>query len=109
MNAWRHEANKIIYETNQGGEMVKQTLQTAGEAHMQGVHASRGKYTRAEPISLLTEQGKVHHVGRFDKLEAELFLWEPGATESPNRLDGFVWAATWLKEQGARKEARLYH
>jgi len=105
----RHEANKIIYETNQGGEMVRQTLQTAGEAHMQGVHASRGKYTRAEPISLLTEQGKVHHVGRFDKLEAELCLWEPGATESPNRLDAFVWAATWLKEQGARKEARLYH
>ena len=105
----RHEANKIIYETNQGGEMVRQTLQTAGEAHMQGVHASRGKYTRAEPISLLTEQGKVHHVGRFDKLEAELCLWEPGATESPNRLDAFVWAATWLKEQSVRKEARLYH
>jgi len=33
------------------------------------VHASRGKIVRAELVSALSEQGKVHHVGGFPELE----------------------------------------
>jgi phage terminase large subunit-like protein len=53
------------------------------------VHASRGKFTRAEPVSALYEQHRVHHVGCFPELEDELCSWEPGG-ESPNRLDAMV-------------------
>jgi hypothetical protein len=57
------------------------------------VHATRGKSTRAEPISAKYENNKVHHVGKFEKLEDEQCLWIPGDA-SPNRLDAAVWALT---------------
>lgn len=102
-----HEANHIVYETNHGGEMVAQTLRIHGDVPMRGVHASRGKAVRAEPISVLSEQGKVWFVGDFSKLEDELCMWEPGSGNSPNRLDAFVWAITELsvRSPGA---TRLY-
>jgi phage terminase large subunit-like protein len=57
--------------------------------------ASRGKAARAEPVSALYEQGKVHHVGTFPELEDELCSWEPNSgMRSPNRLDWLVWALT---------------
>jgi hypothetical protein len=59
------------------------------------VHASRGKYTRAEPISTMDEQGRLHLVGHFKELEDELTTWVPGQ-KSPNRLDAYVWAFTEL-------------
>jgi phage terminase large subunit-like protein len=59
------------------------------------VHASRGKHTRAEPIALLYEQGKVHHVGAFPRLEDEMCSWLPGQA-SPNRMDALVWVLTEL-------------
>jgi phage terminase large subunit-like protein len=59
------------------------------------VHASRGKQTRAEPISAIYEQGRAHHVGSFPALEDEMCLWVPGDA-SPNRMDAHVWAATRL-------------
>lgn len=93
-NKWHADA--IIAESNQGGEMVALTIQQ----HKPGqpvklVHASRGKATRAEPISAIYEQGRGHHVGTFAMLEDELCQWEPGDA-SPNRLDALVWAATEL-------------
>ncbi len=54
------------------------------------VRASRGKYIRAEPVSALYEQGKVHHVGNFSDLEDQLCEWVPG-DKSPDRLDALVW------------------
>jgi len=51
------------------------------------VNASRGKLTRAEPISALYEQGRIHHVGNFNALEDEMCLWLPG-DPSPNRMYG---------------------
>jgi phage terminase large subunit-like protein len=63
------------------------------------VHASRGKQTRAEPVSQLYEQGKVHHVGAFPDLEDEMCSWVPGE-KSPNRMDGLVWAITFLMGGG---------
>jgi phage terminase large subunit-like protein len=61
-----------------------------------GVHASRGKVTRAEPIAALSEQHRIKFVGSFPKLEDELCEWTPGAKDSPNRLDAFVWGMTEL-------------
>jgi hypothetical protein len=100
-------ANLIVAEKNQGGEMVAMTIKQAEITLADGkavtgknvpvklVHASRGKFVRAEPVSAKYEQNKVHHVGSFPQLEDELCLWLPG-DKSPNRLDALVWAITEL-------------
>jgi len=91
-------ADRIVAEVNQGGEMVRQTIATAAAEDKQrvaykAVRASRGKVTRAEPVSALYEQGCVHHVGSFPVLEDQLCDWMPGQP-SPDRLDALVWAVT---------------
>jgi predicted phage terminase large subunit-like protein len=96
----KHQANMIIGETNNGGEMVEHTLKTIDpKIPFKAVHASRGKATRAEPISALYEQGKVHHFGTFPELEDQLCEWVPGVEKSPDRLDALVWALTKLSEK----------
>tara|TARA_R100001463_G_scaffold675_4_gene3096 strand:+ start:16464 stop:17798 length:1335 start_codon:yes stop_codon:yes gene_type:complete len=91
------KADKIIAESNQGGDMVKHTLATVDDnVPIRLVHASRGKRTRAEPVAALYEQGKVHHVGAFNQLEDQLCSWVPGESASPDRLDALVWGATEL-------------
>jgi len=96
-----HKADAIIAEANNGGEMVALTIkQVDPSVNVRLVHASRGKQTRAEPISAMSEQGRDHHVGSFPALEDELCLWIPG-DPSPNRLDAKVWAATELTAHGA--------
>jgi phage terminase large subunit-like protein len=93
-----HQSNMIIGEINNGGEMVEYTLRTIDPGiPYEAVHASRGKDIRAEPVSLLYQQGNFHHVGFFRELEDELCEWIPGETQkSPNRLDALVWAASKL-------------
>lgn len=90
----RHRADRIVAETNQGGEMVETTIRTIDRnVSYLGVHASRGKQARAEPVAALYEQGRVHHVGVFSALEDELCGWVPNTNQpSPNRLDALVWA-----------------
>ena len=91
------KADKIIAESNQGGDMVKHTLATVDtNAPVRLVHASRGKRTRAEPVAALYEQGKIHHVGAFNQLEDQLCSWVPGEGLSPDRLDALVWGFTEL-------------
>lgn len=95
-----YHADCIVYETNQGGEMVLQTLRSVVEPgsvspRMIGVHASRGKVPRAEPISGLYELGRVHHVGSLMQLEDQMCSWVPG-DDSPDRIDALVWAMTEL-------------
>lgn len=71
----RHKADRIVAEANNGGEMVAQTIKTVdATVPVKLVHASRGKQTRAEPISAIYEQGRGHHVGSFPKLEDEMCL-----------------------------------
>ena len=65
------------------------------------VTATRGKLLRAEPISSLYEQGKVHHVGYYPELETQMCEWTPLSNESPDRLDALVWALTELNSSGA--------
>lgn len=92
-----HEANELVYESNQGGDLVKSLMRTVDKTvAIRGVHASRGKYLRAEPVSALYEQGLVHHVGMFPSLEDEMCNWLPGSPESPNRLDACVYLVTAL-------------
>lgn len=104
-----HDGNEIVYEANQGGEMVAQTLMTVATVPLRRVFASKNKRARAEPISMLYEQGRVRHVGNFYNLEDELCEWEPGSGASPNRLDALVWAVTWAHhEYRPRTKARVY-
>lgn len=95
----RHQADRIVAETNNGGEMVEFVVRTIDRSvAFKAVHASRGKLTRAEPVAALYEQGKVHHVGpagQFSKLEDEMCTWVPGM-DSPDRMDALVWALTEL-------------
>ena len=96
------KADKIIGEVNNGGDMVGYTVRTVDKSvAFKSVHASRGKYVRAEPVSALYEQGRVHHVGFFSDLEDQLCEWEPGDT-SPDRLDALVWALTELMLEEAK-------
>lgn len=96
VNAYhRYKADRIVAETNQGGDMVEAVLRSIDDnISYKKVFGKKGKYTRAEPISSLYEQGKIHHVGPssdFEKLENQMINWIPGS-ESPDRLDAMVWA-----------------
>jgi predicted phage terminase large subunit-like protein len=103
-----HGADELVIETNQGGDMAENTLKTTAQAmaaegaptrtvKVKRVHASRGKRARAEPVSALYEQGRVHHVGAFTELEDQMTTWTPDATSaSPDRMDALVWAITRL-------------
>jgi phage terminase large subunit-like protein len=93
------EADAIIAEANQGGEMVRSVLQQAGgDAPVKLVHASRGKLTRAAPYAALYERGRVHHAGTFPELEDQMCHYDgqknskSGGAKSPDRLDALVWA-----------------
>lgn len=88
-----YEADRLVAETNNGGDMVKLTVRTVDpDVSYKEVHASRGKATRAEPIAALYEQGRVHHIGALAALEDQMCSWVPGDQKSPDRMDALVWA-----------------
>ena len=95
-----YKADRIIAETNNGGDLVVHLLQQVkNTVPVKKVTASRGKAVRAEPIAALSEQGKLHMVGYLPELEDELCEYEPGtSTKSPDRMDAMVWAVTELSE-----------
>lgn len=94
---YRHHADRIVAEANNGGDMVELTLRTVDRnVPYKKVWASRGKQARAEPVVALFEQGRIHMLGFFSGLEDELCSWVPGESESPNHLDALVWAITEL-------------
>lgn len=95
-----HEADRIIGETNNGGEMVEHVIRTVDKkVPFRAVHASRGKITRAEPISALYEQDRCHHVGAFPVLEDQMCEYDPKTAKfSPDRMDALVWGFTELFE-----------
>jgi phage terminase large subunit-like protein len=94
----QHEADAIVIETNQGGDMAEETLRNAGfKGRIIRVHASKGKYARAEPISALYEQGRVANHGNLYVLENQMMEYIPAtAKKSPDRLDAMVYALTEL-------------
>lgn len=98
-----HNADVIVAEVNQGGEMVRAVIQSAlADAPVKMVRASRGKYVRAEPVSALYEQGRVKHVGTLPTLEDQMLGFTPARAAdrsngySPDRVDALVWALTEL-------------
>lgn len=108
------EADFIVAESNQGGDMVASVIRAAAaELHRAGkrtsphvvvklVHASRGKHTRAEPVAQLDEQGRIHHVGAHATLEDQMTTWDAAAgMPSPDRMDARVWLFTALMVGGA--------
>jgi len=93
-----YQADAIVIETTQGGEMARHVLKSIDAAlPVQTVFATRGKHVRAEPVAALYEQGRVRHVGAFPKLEDQLTTFtglSSGRGNSPDRLDALVWALT---------------
>lgn len=89
----RYNCSCIVAEQNQGGEMIRTTIQTVEHVPVKLVPATVGKEIRAEPVSAMSAQGRDHHVGTFPTLEGEMTRWVPGkGMPSPNRLDAKVYA-----------------
>ena len=95
------KANWIIGEANNGGDLIETVLRNIDRSiTYQKVTASRGKFTRAEPVVALYEQGRVHHVGSLPKLEDQMINWSPVTGErSPDRIDAMVWLVSHLMNE----------
>jgi predicted phage terminase large subunit-like protein len=97
-----HQADRIVAEVNNGGEMVEATLRIVDPGvPFTAVHAARGKVARAEPVAALYEQGRVHHLGAFPALEDQMCGFahdfdRAAAGYSPDRVDALVWALSEL-------------
>jgi phage terminase large subunit-like protein len=113
----QYQADRVVAEANNGGDLVKELLRTFDRAlPVRLVHASRGKYVRAEPVSALYDQGRVHHVGTFAALEDQMAGFTPDLDRdtqgSPDRVDALVWAITELmlknRPQKAATSRALY-
>ena len=117
VSAYRaHGADRVVAEINNGGEMVEATLRVVDDnVAYTGVHATRGKVVRAEPVAALYEQGRIRHMGAFTQLEDQMCEFTPdldrskpkrdptdpsslgkGGRTSPDRADALVWAFTEL-------------
>ncbi len=99
----RHTANYIVAEVNNGGEMVEAVIHHADpRVYVRSVRATRGKVIRAEPVALIYEQGRAHHVGTLPRLEDQMCLFTTDLaafdSTSPDRVDALVWGVTALTE-----------
>ena len=104
-----HEANFVVVEKNNGGDMLRSVLRATGvNLPVKLVWASRGKQTRAEPVVALYEQHRIHHVGALPGLEDQLVSWVPAEGDSPDRLDALVWACTSLLVKRRQHEGGSY-
>jgi phage terminase large subunit-like protein len=96
----RLQADAIVAEVNQGGDMVKAVLRTVdASVPLKSVHATRGKFLRAEPVAALYAQGRVKHLRPMPELEDEMCDFGVdglSSGRSPDRLDALVWAVTEL-------------
>ena len=98
---WRRlEADALVAEVNQGGEMVRTVInEIDSTVPVNAVRATRAKWLRAEPVATLYEQGRVKHVGAFPALEDEMCDFATSGLSSgrsPDRLDALVWAISTL-------------
>jgi len=113
------EADIMVGEVNNGGEwigttiaLVAKDMYAKGErasplVHYKQVHASRGKQTRAEPVSALFERHQAHLVGVWPELESQLTTWVPGMA-SPDRLDAMTWGYTEVLLEPEPKRIRAW-
>ena len=90
-----YQADRLIVEDNQGGEMVAFLLGTVdATVPIKRIRASRGKRLRAEPVAALYEQGRVHHVGVYPDLEDQMASFTGDGGEHDDRVDALVHALT---------------
>jgi phage terminase large subunit-like protein len=98
---YKFDADRIVCEVNNGGDLIEKLLRVQDvNVPYSSVRATRGKMLRAEPISALYEQGKVHHVGYFKELEEQMCSYTPDTVKSPDRLDSLVWGISSLMNSG---------
>lgn len=98
------EADAIIGEVNNGGDMVEETvMHVDSSVNFEDVRASRGKIVRADPVAAIHSQDRIKFVGTFPELEDQMCLWEPGM-DSPDNMDAFVWLMWWLFKLGNQKD-----
>jgi phage terminase large subunit-like protein len=108
----RLNADALVAEVNQGGDMVRAVLEQVDRSiPLRTVRATRGKWLRAEPIAMLYQQGRVKHVDPpLVALEDEMCDFGMAGLSSggsPDRLDALVWAVTELTARTARREPRV--
>ena len=107
----RYDADAVVVEVNQGGDMVRHTLESVRPGlPIIEVRASRGKHVRAEPIAALYALGRVSHVGTFPELEDQMCKMTAAGYEgegSPDRCDAMVWLLSELFPELTRKAAKL--
>ena len=90
-------ADRVVAETNQGGDMIETILRMKDSTiSYEGISASDSKKGRAEPVSALYDQRRIHHVGNYPEMEAELCTWTGPPMPSPNRLDSIVHGFAYL-------------
>lgn len=106
---YKYSADKIVAEVNNGGDLVEQIIRNIDNGiNYKKVTATRGKILRAEPISALYEQNKVHHVGYFPELETQMTTYTGDIRDkSPDRLDALVWALTELSSSTGKAYWRI--
>ncbi|WP_370737981.1 DNA-packaging protein [Octadecabacter ascidiaceicola] len=103
----RHGADRLVAEVNQGGAMVETIVRSIDPSvSYRGVHATRGKAMRAEPVAALYEQGRVRHTFGLGALEDEMCQMTAegyAGSGSPDRVDALVWALTDLFLEPAKR------
>lgn len=96
-------ADRIVAERNNGGEMVEATIRNVNpNVPVKTIHASRGKQTRAEPVAALYEQAKVHHVGEHKELEDEMIVFPIATDTNDDLVDSLVYAITELNPHDSK-------
>ena len=101
-------ADRIVAEVNNGGDLVERLIRTHDtDIPYRSVRATRGKITRAEPISALYEQGKVFHLGIFPELESQMCSYTGDKLNSPDRLDALVWGLSELSKSSGNVNWRI--
>jgi phage terminase large subunit-like protein len=102
------DADRIVAEVNNGGDLVERLIRNYDfNVPYRSVRATRGKILRAEPISALYEQRRVHHVGVFSELESQMCSYTGENNTSPDRLDALVWGLTELSKSKGQVNWRI--
>lgn len=108
----RYDADAIVIEKNQGGDMCRHTIESVRPGiKIIEVHATRGKHVRAEPIAALYSLGRVSHIGTFPELEDQMCKMTAAGYEgegSPDRCDAMVWLITELFPSMVKKKRKSY-
>ena len=102
------EADAIVAEVNQGGDMVRAVIHSIRPGiKVIKVRAKRGKHVRAEPVSALYSLNRIHHVGHFPALERQQCLFTAEGYEggdSPDHVDAMVYIFLELFNKMVKKQ-----